>query len=175
MGKWKLFKLKIGSLVYKKNIKIGEATRVDGSVILDVPMGGSIKIGKRCDILQGVIFLTYGGDIEVGDDCSFNPYCVIYGHGGLKIGNKVRIATHTVIIPANHSFDNTDIPIMNQDETRKGIVIGDDVWIGNGVRILDGVKIGNGVVVAAGAVVTKDIPDFALVAGVPAKILKYRK
>jgi acetyltransferase-like isoleucine patch superfamily enzyme len=175
MGKWKLFKLKIESLVYKKNIKIGEATRVDDSAILDIPMGGSIKIGKRCDVLQGVIMLTYGGTIEIGDDCSFNPYCVIYGHGGLKIGNKVRIATHTVIIPANHSFNNTDVPIMEQPESRKGIVIGDDVWIGNGVRILDGVNIGNGVVIAAGAVVTKNIPDYAVVAGVPAKIIKYRK
>ena len=55
------------------------------------------------------------------------------------------------------------------------VVIGNDVWIGMRVIIMPGVKIGNGVVIGAGAVVTKDVPDFAIVGGVPAKIIRYRK
>ena len=157
------------------NIQVGSGTNISKSSKLKTEFGGVITIGKNCEIGDYTMLLTYGGNIEIGDECSINPFCVLYGHGGLKIGNKVRIATHTVIIPANHTFEDLDKPIMDQPETRKGIVIGDDVWIGNGVRILDGVKIGNGSIIAAGTVVTKDVPDFAVVAGVPAKIIKNRK
>lgn len=120
------------------------------------------------------MILSYGGDIRIGDDCSFNPYCVIYGHGGLRIGNSVRIAAHTVIVPANHNFDDPHTPIRLQGLTTKGITIGNDVWIGAGVRIMDGVEIGNGCVVAAGSVVTKSVPNGAVVAGVPAKVIRVR-
>ncbi|MCK7515996.1 MAG: acyltransferase [Desulfobacterales bacterium] len=72
------------------------------------------------------------------------------GDGGLTIGNNVRIAAHTVIIPANHVFDDVNIPIRKQGLSKKGIVIEDDVWIGSGVKILDGVVIGKGCVIGAG-------------------------
>jgi acetyltransferase-like isoleucine patch superfamily enzyme len=157
------------------NIQIDSGAKVSKSSKLETKFGGQIIIGKNCEIGDFAMLLTYGGNIEIGNDCSINPFCVLYGHGGLKIGNKVRIATHTVIIPANHTFENLDMPIMDQPETRKGIIIGDDVWIGNGVRILDGVKIGNGSVIAAGSVVTKNVPSFVVVAGIPANIIKYRK
>lgn len=169
MGILRLFKF-----FRKKGIIIGENTNISKLAQLKILYRGTIKIGNRCDILDYALIYTYGGNIEIGDDCSINPFCVIYGHGGLKIGNKVRIATHTVIIPANHSFDRLDVSIMEQPEVRKGIEIGDDVWIGSGVRILDGVKIGSGVVIAAGSVVNKDIPDYAVAAGVPVKIIKFR-
>jgi acetyltransferase-like isoleucine patch superfamily enzyme len=63
---------------------------------------------------------------------------------------------------------------MDQPELREGITIGNDVWIGSGVKIMDGVHIGDGVVVAAGSVVTKSIPEYSVVAGVPARIIKTR-
>ena len=83
------------------------------------------------------MLLTYGGDISIGNFCSINPFSVIYGHGGVKIGDGVRIATHCVIIPANHNFEAIDQFIFQQGETRKGIIIEDDVWLGAGARILD--------------------------------------
>ena len=76
----------------------------------------------------------------------------------------------------NHAFDRTDIPMNQQGFTpEKPIVIEDDVWIGARVIILPGVHIGTGAVVGAGAVVTKDVPDYAVVGGNPARILKMRK
>ncbi len=158
----------------KKDIMIGIKCNISKSAKIDTPYGGSIRLGNNCDIGDHSMLLTYGGSIEMGDDCSVNPFCVLYGHGGLVIGNKVRIATHTVIIPANHVFDDMDVPIMYQTEERKGIKIGNDVWIACGVRILDGVTIGNGVVIAAGSVVTKSFPDNVVIAGVPARIIKHR-
>jgi acetyltransferase-like isoleucine patch superfamily enzyme len=119
--------------------------------------------------------MTYGGDIILGDHCTVNPYTILYGHGGLKAGNFVRIAAHCVVIPANHSFESTELPIGLQKATEKGIEIGDDVWIASGVQILDGVQIGQGAVIGAGAVVVKNIPAFSVNVGVPARTIKMRK
>jgi acetyltransferase-like isoleucine patch superfamily enzyme len=94
---------------------------------------------------------------------------------GIEIGNAVRIATQTVMVAANHIFKDPSKQIRLQGIRAKGIKIKDDVWIGAGVRIMDGVVIGKGCVIGAGAVVTKSVPDFAIVAGVPAKIIKWRK
>lgn len=135
---------------------------------------GRITIGKRTVIFPYAMLLTYGGFIEIGDDCSVNPYCILYGHGGLTIGNYVHIAAHTVIIPANHIYSNPNVPIACQKETRSGITVESDVWIGAGVKILDDVTIGKGSVVAAGAVVNKDVEPYSVVGGVPAKFIKRR-
>ena len=120
------------------------------------------------------MLLSYGGKIELGNDVTVNPYSILYGHGGLKIGNGVRIAAHCVLIPSNHNFSDSEMPIFEQGETSKGIVIGNDVWLGAGVRVLDGVQIADGCVVAAGAVLTKSTEAFGIYAGVPAKKISSR-
>jgi acetyltransferase-like isoleucine patch superfamily enzyme len=137
--------------------------------------GGSVSIGPRTRIHQSAMLLTYKGDIRIGANCSVNPYAILYGEGGLIIGDGVRIAAHTVIIPSNHNFKDPDVPIFRQGHTQKGVVIGDDVWIGTHCTILDGVTVGNGCVIGAGSVVTKSIPEYSVVAGVPARVLYNRK
>jgi acetyltransferase-like isoleucine patch superfamily enzyme len=99
---------------------------------------------------------------------------VLYGHGGLNIGDNARIAAHVVIVPANHVFMEADVPIAHQGETRMGVTIGSDVWIGAGALILDGVTIGAGAVVGAGTVVTRDVPELTVVVGNPARVLRRR-
>lgn len=160
--------------VKKQNCVIHPTVKVYPYVVFSTEYGGNIQIGKNTEILYGVLFMTYGGDISIGENCSINPYTVLYGHGGLKIGNNVLIAGHCLIIPSNHKFDNVNILIKNQGETRLGIIIQDDVWIGSGCRILDGVTIGKGAIVAAGAVVNKDVLSYTIVGGVPAKFIKKR-
>jgi acetyltransferase-like isoleucine patch superfamily enzyme len=94
--------------------------------------------------------------------------------GGVTIGNHTRIACHTVIVASNHNFDDVTKNIHEQGVNAKGVVIGNDVWIGAGVRILDGVHIGDHVVIGAGSVVTKDIPENAIAVGVPARVIRKR-
>ena len=93
----------------------------------------------------------------------------------MKIGNDTIFGPGVSIHTENHNFNEVDKPIRLQGATRKGVEIGEDCWIGSKAIILDGVKIGSHVIVAAGAVVNKDIPDHAIVGGVPAKVIKMRK
>jgi len=124
---------------------------------------------------DGARILAYGGEVTLGDRCSVNPYSILYGHGGLAIGNGVLIAAHVVIIPANHNIA-LDSNIRSQGITALGIVIEDDVWIGAGARILDRVHIESGAVVAAGSVVTSGrVPANTIVGGVPAGVIGYRE
>lgn len=157
-------------------IHIGKRVRIGRGVRLVCPDSASqIWIGDDSVIQARAILDTgAGGSIVLGSFNSVNPYCVLYGHGGLVTGTYVRIATHTVVIPANHVFSDPDRPIARQGLSRDGIRIGDDVWIGAGCRVLDGVNIGSGAVLAAGAVVNRDVPALAIVGGVPARVIGMR-
>ncbi len=137
--------------------------------------GGPIAIGEGSVVRAGAMLLPSGGSIRIGQRSSVNHYVVINGQGGVSIGNDVLIAAFVSIFAGSHRFSDPNRPIRQQGmETRGGIVIEDDVWIGTHCVLLDGVRIGRGSVVAAGAVVTRDVPPFSVVAGVPARILRNR-
>jgi acetyltransferase-like isoleucine patch superfamily enzyme len=112
------------------------------------------------------------GDVEFGAHCTVNPYAMISGR--VRCGEGVRIASHVSIVGFNHGFDDPSVPIHVQKHESLGITIGDDVWIGANAVVLDGVSVGKGAVIAAGAVVSKDVPEMAIVGGVPAKVVRYR-
>jgi maltose O-acetyltransferase len=113
-------------------------------------------------------------NIEIGEYCTINSFIHVWaGKSGLKIGNRVMIASHTAITTLTHDHSLPDIRFAPAID--RPIVIGDDVWIGAHAVIMPGITIGKGAVVGAGAVVTNDVPDLAIVVGVPAKIINYRK
>lgn len=170
------------ALVFAMNIKLGREVRVmHGARLICAGLPpylegcGSIEIGENSTIREGAILQTYGGKISVGHSTTINAYCVIQGNGGVTIGDNVLIAAHVQMFSANHVFEDPDRPIRTQGETRKGIRIGNDVWIGAGAIIVDGVTIGDHAVVAAGAVVTRDVGEADVVAGVPARVLRSRR
>lgn len=163
----KIFDLRLRGVV------IDGSAHIDPGAIIE-PSGGKIVIGARTFIDRGVVVRPLGGYIQIGSDCSVNAYSVLYGGGGLKIGDDVRIAAHTVIVPSNHIFSDPDTPIRNQGLHQEGIVIEGDVWIGAGAQVLDGVVLGKGCVVGAGAVVTRSVKPHAVVAGVPATPISSR-
>lgn len=161
-------------ILVNKNISIDKTCKIERGVKLDLHLGGSIQIGMNTEVKYGVYMSTHGGEIIIGQNCSINPYTVIYGHGSTVIGNNVLIAGHCMIIPANHNFKSAKIPIVKQGLTQKGICIEDDVWIGGNCMILDGVTLGRGSVIAAGSVVNKSTSPFTVYAGVPAKVIDKR-
>ncbi len=116
------------------------------------------------------------GDIIIGEDCTLNHFSMILGEkAGIVIGNGVRIGAHSLIIGSNHISELVNKPIWTQGISSKGITIENDVWIGSNVTVLDGVRIGTGSILAAGTVVSKDVPEFTVVGGVPARIIKKRE
>ncbi|MAU14731.1 MAG: acetyltransferase [Muricauda sp.] len=108
----------------------------------------------------------------VGNHSELGTRCMIQSN--VQIGDYVIMGPDVKIYSRNHLFSSLEKPIKNQGKEYFKTIIGNDVWLGANVIITAGCRIGNHVVVAAGAVVTKDIPDYAVVGGVPAKILKYR-
>lgn len=120
------------------------------------------------------VVMQGSGKIIIGRNSYISSYSVIGINESLKIGKNVMIADNVTIRDTNHAFNRLDIPMMQQGIVTSPIVIEDDVWIGHGVIITSGVTICTGAIVAAGAVVTKDVPAYAIVGGVPAKIIKYR-
>ena len=125
-------------------------------------------------IREGVT-IWYPERFSIGKDCSLNAWGYIQAFGGVHIGNGVRIAARVSILSLDHEFKDANTPIYQQSLVPGKIVIEDDVWIGINVVILKNVRIGQGAVVSAGAVVTKDVPPYSVVAGVPAKIISWRK
>jgi maltose O-acetyltransferase len=127
----------------------------------------NINIEKNARFGKG-IGLKIGEYSGIGISCIVPP--------DISIGKYVMMGPHVIIYDSTHNFERTDIAMIFQGMTKKGnLVIEDDVWIGTRVIILPNVKrIGKGVIIGAGAIVTKDIPDYAVVGGNPAKILKYR-
>lgn len=129
------------------------------------------SVGKNVNIERGASFAMC---LEIGDNSSLGVDARLYGP--VKIGNDVMMGPEVYIYTYNHNFARIDIPMNRQGlEEGRPVIIGDDVWIGSRATILPGVRIGNGVIIGTGAVVTKDVPDYAIVGGNPAKILKYRK
>lgn len=128
------------------------------------------KLGKKFHLSA---YCRLGGKLRTGDYVYFGYNCYVYGT--VEIGNYVMIAPNVVIAGGSHGFFRNGIPMIFQDSPPdKKVIIKDDVWIGANSVILPGVVINNGVVVGAGSVVTKEIPEYAIDVGNPAKVIKYR-
>lgn len=125
------------------------------------------------DISEGVSIM-FPWKVSIGCNSTLNQNVIIDGFGGVTIGQGVRIASNSVINTADHCFNNKNEFIFKQGYMCAPVVIEDDVWIGSNVCINKGVTIGRGSIVGAGSVVTKDIPAYTVVAGVPAKVIKNR-
>jgi maltose O-acetyltransferase len=129
------------------------------------------SIGSDVNVEHGAHFSS---ELVVGNHSGIGVNCELYGQ--IEIGDHVMMGPEVIIFTQNHKHDDLTVPMDQQGfEDPKKVVIGNDVWIGQRAMILPGVTIGNGVVIGAGAVVTKDVPEYALVGGVPARIIGMRK
>ncbi|GAA1972249.1 DapH/DapD/GlmU-related protein [Microbacterium pumilum] len=163
-----------GSRQRQRQDRLASVGAVIGSNVFIAPNAAvycddGLKVGDRTYI-AALAYLT--GNLTFGADCSVNPFAVIRGE--ITMGDGVRIGAHTSILGFNHRM-SPDAPVFTQGIFSKGITIGDDVWIGSNATILDGVRVGSHVVIAAGAIVTKDVADWAVVAGNPARQLRDRR
>ncbi len=131
------------------------------------------KIGSKVYIMKGTKIMS-PQKVEIGHNVLLNEGVKIGGQIGITIGNYVQISYNVNLVSADHSYENHLLPILKQPLNGGLIEIEDDVLIGANAVVLPGVKIGKGAIVGANAVVTKDVEPYAIVGGVPAKIIKYR-
>lgn len=164
-------------LRFADNIRLGNGVYLDQGVYLHATPAG-IAIGADTIVMHGAVLHVYNfrglpqAGITIGEKSLIGEYTVIRGQGGVHIGNRVYTSPFTQLIAVNHVFDDPTRPFVEQGITAEGIVIEDDVWLGASAVITDGVRVGRGAIVAAGAVVTKDVPPYTVVGGVPAKPIK---
>jgi maltose O-acetyltransferase len=128
---------------------------------------------------EGVVFwdglkIMGPAGVRINDYAHITSRVTLDGRGGLKIGCFTQIGFESVVLTSTHKFSVLDKPIIQQGMMSAPVTIGDDVWVGARVMILPGVSIGNKVIVGAMSLVTSDIPDFAIVGGIPASIIRYR-
>lgn len=160
---------------YPARIWLGDSVHVHYRSELRSGQGGKIELADSCRIGPYAMLLAQEGYLKMGSNGYVGPFSILRGDGGLEIGRDVLISPQVVIMTANHAFEDCLHPIRQQGDVREPVVIEDDVWLGAGVKVMAGVRIGRGVVVAAGAVVTHDVPPFAIVGGVPARLIRFRR
>jgi maltose O-acetyltransferase len=129
-------------------------------------------VGKDVTVHAGVTFGS-GANIVIGDYSSLNVDCAVAND--TVIGRNVMMGPEVLILSGSHNFERIDIPMREQGAPpRRPVRIGDDVWIGARSILLPGVVVGNHCIVAAGSIVTKEVPECAVVAGNPARIVRFR-
>lgn len=134
-----------------------------------VEIGRGVYVGHQA-ILKG----DHRGRLVIGDGTWIGEQTYMNAAGGLTIGRNVGIGPGVRIITSSHEEAGRDVPILHAPIAFAAVVIGDDADLGVGSVVLPGVTIGRGVQVGAGAVVTADLPDYAVAAGIPARVLRLR-
>lgn len=133
------------------------------------------QAGKNINFMTGII-IKYPGEIVIGNNVTVNEDCFIVGKGGLVFGNDIMIGAGCKIVTTTHNAVTRDKPMREQGLSFEKITIGNDVWFGFNVIVLKGCNIGNGVILAAGCILaTKQVDDYTIWGGVPAKNIGIRE
>lgn len=169
------------SIKCKNKIRAGKCVSIQDYVVINalskegIQFGDNVSIGMRSMIKVSGSLTAVGKGFVMGHDSAMGNDCFIGAAGGVYIGNYVAIGQNVRFHSENHEFHDRNKMICEQGVTNRGITVGDDVWIGAGAVILDGTHIGTGCVIGANTLVNKDIPDYSIVVGNPARIVGIRR
>jgi acetyltransferase-like isoleucine patch superfamily enzyme len=159
----------------------GRRMSLDGMLFL----GGGVKlqIGRRARVRFGrwvwighdTKIRCHEGTVSIGDKTVLGQECTISAYQHVSIGEQCILADRVMLIDFDHNVTEVERPIRVQGIYKRDVRVGSNVWIGHGAQILRGVTVGDNAIIGAGAVVTKDVPANAVVAGVPARLLRMRE
>jgi len=161
-------------------IGIGDNVIIDDGAVLDAKgsANSGIVIGGNTIVSRNVVLSCKNGDIKVGTGCTVGINTLVHAMQGsnVSIGNDVLIGAFSYFIGSGpYATEDLDLPFKKQGMVPQGgIKVDDNVWFGSNVQVLDGVSIGSGAIVGASTVVNKSVESYAVVAGVPMKVLKSR-
>jgi acetyltransferase-like isoleucine patch superfamily enzyme len=185
----KLFPLILGSVghnvVFGHNVTlrhphkifIADNVVIDDGCCLDAKGTDNrgITIGTGVFVGRNTILSCKNGDIILDDHANIGFNCEIFSASRVRVGKNILMAAYTYLVGGDHLYDRTDIPVLEQGRTARGIEVDDNVWLGTHVVVTDGSRVGRDAIIGAGAVVVGDIPEFAIAAGIPAKVIRDRR
>jgi acetyltransferase-like isoleucine patch superfamily enzyme len=157
-----------------EQLVLGKGCKIHADASVDASRSPGIQLGDKVTLNRYAYLQGGGGGVRIGHRVEINNFSIINGTGGVEIGDDTLIGPGVRIISYQHLTARNEL-IRTQPVSAQPVRIGKDVWLGANCVILAGVSIGDGAVVAAGAVVRDDVPDYAIVAGVPATVRKYRE
>jgi acetyltransferase-like isoleucine patch superfamily enzyme len=164
---WVLYRHPIGTVRFEEPVNVGPGFS------LHMPGDGTLIAGRGADFRRGFRAEIAGtGRVVIGDDVSFTHEAVIQCTTSVEIGDRTIFGPYVSIVDGNHRYQDPGTPILGQGYDYRPVRIEEDVWVGSKATIV-GAHIGRHAVIAAGAVVTKDVPAYTAVGGVPARELSY--
>jgi acetyltransferase-like isoleucine patch superfamily enzyme len=159
------------------NVEIGDNSVIDDFTNLSFRGDPDQRIRLGANVLVGRFSMlkTRGGSIDIDDHVHIGPNCHLGSAGEMTVGKYTLVGSNCFIGGLQHGYEDSDKPIVQQAlQSRGGVTIGHDVWLGAGVTVLDGVTVGDGAIIGAGSVVTRDVPAYAIAVGSPARVIKQR-
>lgn len=157
---------------FGKSVTIGSYCEIDGYASEKIILGDCVKIGSYSKLLSTSHFSKFGKGLVMGSNSAIGDFTHFGAPGGIIIGNDVIMGSYISFHSENHNFSDTSKLIREQGVSNKGIVLGNNIWVGAKVTFLDGCEVGDNSVVAAGAVVTAKFPKNSIIGGVPARVIK---
>lgn len=165
------------TVISHPELRLGDNVYIGDRVVIHRDRsGGPVELGDRVHLHDYILVeIGPGGGLKVGADTHIQPRCQITSYEApIEIGKGVQIAPNCAFFSYDHGIVPGTLISRQPLQTKGPILVGDDAWLGVGVIVLSGVRIGKGAVVGAGSVVTRDVMDGAIVAGVPARVVKMR-
>jgi len=159
----------------------GRRWRTDGLLFLgrdlelEVGRGGTIEFGRFVWVGDGTKIRCHEGRVEIGAKTVMGQECTISAYQRVRIGEQCVIADRSMFIDFDHGVVEVERPIRQQGIYKRDVEVGSNVWIGYGACILRGVRVGDNSIVGTNSVVTRDVPANAVVAGIPARVIRMRE
>jgi acetyltransferase-like isoleucine patch superfamily enzyme len=150
---------------------------IDDNCLLDAKGTDNegIEIGSGVFIGRNTILSCKNGDIKIGDSSNIGFNCEIFSASRVVLGKNSLFAAYCYLVGGTHTFDRTDVSVLEQSRTSEGIELEDNVWLGAGAKIMDGVVIGRDSIIGTSAVVRENVPALSICVGIPARVVKSRK
>jgi acetyltransferase-like isoleucine patch superfamily enzyme len=163
-------------LRHPHKIRIGDDVVVDDNCLIDAKgdTNRGVTIGSGVFIGRNTILSCKNGDIDLDDGVNIGFNCEIFSASSVRVGRDTLVAAYCYLIGGDHDFRDPSLPVLAQGRRSAGVTVGAGAWLGAGAKILDGVTIGDRAIVGAAALVREAVPDGAIAAGVPAKIVGLR-
>jgi acetyltransferase-like isoleucine patch superfamily enzyme len=152
-----------------------DGAAVDALSRRGIVLGRNVTVARRAILTCTGVLAELGAGMTLGDRVAVGAGAFLGAQGGITIGDDVLLGPGVRIFSENHATDDVERPIRAQGVERAAVTIERDCWVGAGATILAGVTVGTGSVIAAGAVVTRDVPPYSVVAGVPGRVVRSRR